>query len=65
MFIDKMTNRKNFQQDRNSITVDSIEIDFPLMFEGNGKMYFCKLDRSCISRVRATPRPIKSFVTLC
>ena len=45
MLIDKMTNRKNFQQDRNSIVVDSIEIDFPLVFEGNGKMYFCKLDR--------------------
>lgn len=32
MLIDKMTSRKNFQQDRNSITVESIEIDFPLVF---------------------------------
>ena len=45
MLIDKMTSRKNFQQDRNSITVESIEIDFPLVFDGNGKMYFFKLDR--------------------
>jgi len=45
MFIDKMTSRKNFQQDRNSITVESVEIDYPLVFEGNGKMYFFKLDR--------------------
>ena len=45
MLIDKMTSRKNFQQDRNSITVESIEIDFPLVFDGNGKMYFFKLSR--------------------
>ena len=44
-YIDKLQSRKYLQKDRNSITVDDITIDFPLVFDGNGKMYFFKLDR--------------------
>ena len=44
-YIDKLQSRKYLQKDRNSITVDDVTIDFPLVFEGNGKMYFFKLDR--------------------
>ena len=44
-YIDKLQSQKYLQKDRNSITVDDVTIDFPLVFEGNGKMYFFKLDR--------------------
>ena len=35
----------NPPKERNSITVDDVSMDFPLVFDGNGKMYFFKLDR--------------------
>ena len=34
-YIDKLQSRKYLQKDRNSITVDDITIDFPLVFDGN------------------------------
>jgi hypothetical protein len=45
MYIDKVKSRTYLQKERNSITVDDVTIDFPLVFDGNGKMYFFKLDR--------------------
>ena len=45
MYIDKVKSRTYLEKQRNSITVDDVTIDFPLMFDGNGKMYFFKLDR--------------------
>ena len=44
-YIDKLQSRKYLQTDRNSITVNDVTIDFPLVFDGNSKMYFFKLDR--------------------
>lgn len=68
MFIDKVTSRKNFQQDRDSIVVDAIEIDFPLEFDGNGKMYFFKLDRYVYvkgSRYTKSDKKVRDFMLTC
>ena len=45
MYIDKVKSRTYLEKERNSITVDDVSLDFPLVFDGNGKMYFFKLDR--------------------
>ena len=67
-YMDRIKSLAYLQKDRNSITVNDITIDFPLEFEGNGKMYFCKLDRYVYvkgSRYTKADKKIRDFLLTC
>jgi len=67
-YIDKLQSRKYLQTDRNSITVNDVTIDFPLVFDGNSKMYFFKLDRYVYvkgTRYTKTDGKTRDFLLTC
>ena len=67
-YMDRIKSLAYLQKDRNSITVNDITIDFPLEFEGNGKMYFFKLDRYVYvkgTRFTKADGKIRDFLLTC